>query len=87
MLRAGIADVLGIANIADIVDVVDIGMDIADIGTDIADIVTGIVDVVDSADIADRMLRMLRWKQVDAYKVSWGCPVTTIGCNTFSLLY
>ena len=69
MLRAGIADVSGIANIADIADVADIGTDIADIGTDIA-------DVVDSADIADRMLRTLRWKQVDAYKVSRGCPIT-----------
>ena len=68
-------DVLGIINIADIADVVDIGMDIADISTDIADIATGITDVVDSADIADRMLRTLRWKQVDAYKVSQGCPV------------
>ena len=37
MLRAGIADVLGIANIA---------------------------------DITDRILRTLRWKQVNAYKVS-----------------
>ena len=69
MLRAGIADVSGIANIADI----------ADIGTDIADIATGIADVVNSADIADRMLRTLRWKQVDAYKVSRGCPVTQWG--------
>ena len=76
MLRAGIADVSGIANIADIADVADIGTDIADIGTDIADIATGIADVVDSADIADRMLRTLRWKQVDVYKVSQGCPVT-----------
>ena len=66
MLRAGIIDVLGIANIA---DVADIGTDIVDIGTDIA-------DVMDSADIADRMLRTLRWKQVDVYKVSRGCPVT-----------
>ena len=71
VLRVGIADVLGIANIADIVDVADIGTDIADIGTDIA-------DVVNSADIADRMLRMLRWKQVDAYKVLWGYSVTLI---------
>ena len=63
VLRAGITDVSGIANIADIADV-------ADIGTDIADIATGIADVVNSADIADRMLRTLRWKQVDAYKVS-----------------
>ena len=76
MLRAGIADILGIVNIADIADVADIGTDIADIGTDIADIATGIADVVDSADIADRMLRTLQWKQVDAYKVSRGCPVT-----------
>ena len=68
-------DILGIANIADIVDIADIGTDIADIGTDIADIAIGIADVVDSADIADRMLRTLRWKQVDAYKVSQGCPV------------
>ena len=73
VLRAGIADVSGIANIADIADVADIG---TDIGTDIADIATGIADVVDSADIADRMLRTLRWKQVDVYKVSRGCPVT-----------
>ena len=51
-------------------------MDIADISTDIADIAMGIADVVDSADIADWMLRMLRWKRVDAYKVSRGCPVT-----------
>ena len=80
VLRAGIIDVLGIANIVDIADVADIGTDIADIGTDIADIGTdiaiGIADVVDSADIADRMLRTLRWKQVDAYKVSRGCPIT-----------
>ena len=69
VLRAGIADVLGIANIIDITDV-------ADIGTDIADIAIGITDVVNSADIADRMLQTLRWKQVDAYKVSRGCPVT-----------
>ena len=76
MLRAGIADVSGIANIADIADVADISTDIADIGTDIADIATGIADVVDSADIADWILRTLRWKQVDVYKVSQGCPVT-----------
>ena len=68
MLKAGIVDVLGIANIADIADVADIGTDIADISTDIA-------DVVNSADIVDRMLRTLRWKQVDAYKVSRGCSV------------
>ena len=76
MLRVGIVDVLGIVNIVDIADVADIGTDIADIGTDITDIAMGIADVVDSADIADRMLRTLRWKQVDAYKVLWGCPVT-----------
>ena len=60
VFRVGIVDVLGIANIVDIVDVADIGVDI---GTDIA-------------DIADRMLRILRWEQVDAYKVSQGCPIT-----------
>ena len=65
-------------NIADITDIADIGTDIADIGTDIADIGTDITDVVDSADIADRMLRTLRWKQVDAYKVSRGCPVISV---------
>ena len=47
----------------------DIGTDITDISTDIADIATGIADVVDSADITDWMLRTLRWKQVDMYKV------------------
>ena len=82
MFRAGIADVLGIVNIADITDVADISTDIADIGMDIADIVMGIADVVDSADIADWMLRTLRWKQVDAYKVSQGCPVT-LGVTLF----
>ena len=83
VLRVGIADVSGIANIADIADVADIGTDIADIGTDIADIgmdiadiATGIADVMNSADIADRMLQTLRWKQVDTYKVSRGYPVT-----------
>ena len=76
VLRAGIMDILGIVNIMDIADVVDIITDIVDIVTDIADIATGIADVVDSADIADWMLRTLRWKQVDAYKVSRGCPVT-----------
>ena len=35
----------------------------------------GIADVVNIADIADRMLRTLRWRQVDAYKVLRGCPV------------
>ena len=78
VLKTGIADILGIANIADIADVVDIGTDIADIGMDIADIATGIADVVDSADIADWMLRTLRWKQVDVYKVSRGCLVTIL---------
>ena len=73
VLRAGIMDISGITNIANIADVADISTDITDIGTDIADITTGIADVVDSADIADQILR---WKQVDAYKVSWGCPVT-----------
>ena len=83
VLKTGIADISGIVNIADIADVADIGTDIAgigtdiaDIGMDIADIATGIADVVNSADIADRMLRTLQWKQVDAYKVSWGCSVT-----------
>ena len=78
ILRAGITDVSGITNIVDIADIADISTDIADIGTDIADIATGIADVVDSADIANQMLRTLRWKQVDAYKVSQGCPVTNI---------
>ena len=78
VLRVGIIDVLGIANIADIADVANIGTDIADIGTDIADIATGIADVVDSADIADWMLRTLRWKQVDVYKVSWGYPIIVL---------
>ena len=35
-----------------------------------------IADVVNSADIADWILRTLRWKQVDMYKVLRGCPVT-----------
>ena len=70
ILRAGIVDVLSIVNIADITDVVNIGTDIVDISTDITDIAMGIVDVMNSADIADRMLQTLRWKQVDAYKVS-----------------
>ena len=70
VLRVGITDVLGIANIA------DIGTDIADIGTDIADIAIGIADVVDSADITDRILRTLWWKQVDTYKVLRGCLIT-----------
>ena len=73
----GIVNIADIADVADIgTDIADIGTDIADIGTDIADIAIGIMDVVNSADIADRMLRTLRWKQVDAYKVSRGCPVT-----------
>ena len=62
VLGVGIADVSGIANIADIADVADIVMDIADIVT----------------DIADRVLQTLQWKQVGAYKVSQGCPVTII---------
>ena len=75
----GIVNIVDITDIADIsMDIADIGTDIADIGTDIADIAIGIADVVDSADIADWMLRMLRWKQVNAYKVSQGCPVTRI---------
>ena len=76
VLGAGIADVSGIANIVDIADVADIGTDIVDIGTDIADIAMGIADVVDSADIVDWILRTLQWKQVNAYKVSRGCPIT-----------
>ena len=76
VLKAGIMDILGIANIANIADIADIGTDIVNIGTDIADIATGITDVVNSADIADWMLRTLRWKQVDIYKVSRGCPIT-----------
>ena len=76
VLKVGIADVSGIANIADIEDIADIGIDIADIGMDITDIAMGIMDVINSADIADWMLQTLRWKQVDAYKVSRGCPVT-----------
>ena len=55
-------DISGIANIADITDIADISTDIADIGIDIA-------DVVNSTDIADWILRTLRWKQVDIYKV------------------
>ena len=66
VLRVRIAGVLGIVNI----------IDITDIGIDIADIAMGITDVVNSADIADRMLRTLQWKQVDVYKVSRGYPVT-----------
>ena len=58
-------DVSGIVNIADIAG-------IADIVTDIADIVT------DIAGIADRVLQILRWKQVGVYKVSWGYPVTRL---------
>ena len=61
MLRAVIADVLGIANIIDIADVVDIVTDIADIAMDIADIVN---------------IRILQWRQVGAYKVLLGCPIT-----------
>ena len=76
VLRVGITDILDIVNIADITDVADISTDITDIGTDIADIVMGIADVVNSADIADWILRTLQWKQVDIYKVSRGCPMT-----------
>ena len=76
VLRVGIADILGIVNIADIADVADIGTDIADIGMDITDIGIDIADVVNSADIADWILRTLQWKQVDIYKVSRGCPMT-----------
>ena len=72
MLRAGIADVSGIANIADIAGVADIVTDIANIITDIADIIT------DIAGIADQVLQTLWWKQVGAYKVSRGCPVTVL---------
>ena len=75
VLRAGIVDILSIANIADIADIADISTDIVDIGTDIIDIAMGIADVVNSADIVDRILRTLRWKQVDVYKVSQGYPI------------
>ena len=75
MLRAGIIDILGIVNIINIADITDVVMDIADIVTDIADISIDIADVVNIAGIADRMLRILQWKQVGAYKVSQGCPV------------
>ena len=71
MLGAKITDVSGIVNIVNITGV-------ADIITDIADIAMGIADVVNSADITDRMLRTLQWKQVNAYKVSQGCPITNI---------
>ena len=87
VFRAGITDISGIANIANITDVADIGTDIADISTDIADIATGITDVVDSADIADWMLQTLRWKQVDAYKVSRGCPITLPSYTYLSTFY
>ena len=76
VLRVGIADILGIVNIADITDVADISTDVVDIGTDIADIAMGIADVMNSVDIADRLLRTLRWKQVNAYKVLRGCFIT-----------
>ena len=81
VLRAEIVDILGIINIVNIADVADIGMDIADIGTDITDIAMGIMDIVDSADITDWMLRTLQWKQVDAYKVSRGCPVIQLSLS------
>ena len=86
MLKVGIVDVLGIVNIVDITNIADISTDIADIGTDIVDIAMGIADVVDSADIADWMLRTLRWKQVDVYKVLWGCPMT-LGGNCLPLYH
>ena len=70
VLGAGIADILGIANIANIADIADITTGITDIITDIADI------VIDIAGIADRVLRILWWKQVGVYKVSWGCSMT-----------
>ena len=63
VLRAGIADVLGIANIVNITNIADIAMGITDIITDIA-------------GITDQVLRTLQWKQVGVYKVSWGCSVT-----------
>jgi hypothetical protein len=69
VLRAGIIDVLGIVNIVNITDIADIATGIADIGTDIADIGTDIADIVNIADIADRILRTLWWKQVGVYKV------------------
>ena len=75
MFRVGITDILGIVNITNIIDVADIITDIADIVTDIADIATDITDVVNIAGIADRMLRILWWKQVGIYKVLWGCLV------------
>ena len=77
VLRVGITDILSIVNI---------GMDITDIGINITDIAMGIADIVNSADIADRMLRALRWKQVDVYKVLWGCPVTGAGACIVVLL-
>jgi len=55
VLRAVIANVLGIANITDIVDVANIVTDIADITTDIADIATDIADIADIINI--RILR------------------------------
>ena len=51
---------------------------VADIITDIVDIATDIADVVNIAGIPDRILRILRWKQVGVYKVLRGCPVTII---------
>ena len=71
MLRAVIANVLGIANITDIADVVDIVTDIADIATDIANIATDIADITDIVNIW-----ILRWRQVGAYKVLLRCPIT-----------
>ena len=44
--------------------------DIADIATDIANIATDIADIADIVNI-----RILRWRQVGAYKVLLRCPV------------
>ena len=73
-------DVLGIINTVNIADIVDIAMGIADIVTDIADIVT------DIAGIADQVLQTLWWKQVGAYKVLRGCPVTATGLYSIGKL-
>ena len=76
MLRAVIADILGIANI--VTDIMDIAIDIADVATDIADIATDIADIAaDILDIADIVnIRILRWRQVGAYKVLLGCQLS-----------
>ena len=47
-----------------------------DIITDIADIAIDIADIVNIAGIADQILRILWWKQVGAYKVLQGHPIT-----------